>query len=116
MCGKHPERRVPLLYSCEVVKILTYDLIEVLKRADLLRNGANIEVFLFKHYEFNSIKNLALVTLWDYVYEAKFDPDRNSAVKFESYLRWNIDHLKLGSQAVSNVLDIRKRTAAETYD
>ena len=84
---------MPLLYSCEVVKRLTYNLIEVLKRANLLRNGANIEVFLFKHYEFNSIENLALVTLWDFVYKAKFDPDRYSTVKFEGYLRRNIDCL-----------------------
>ena len=111
---------MPLLYSCEVVKRLTYSLIEVLRRANLLGKGANIEVFLFKHYKFNSIENLALVTLWDYVYKAKFDPDRYSTIKFEGYLRWNIDrlalsapNLKLRSRAVSNVLDIHKYTAAE---
>ena len=70
MCGKLPDRRVLLLHSCEVVKGLTQALIEVVKRANLLGNGANIEVFLFKHYEFNSIKNLALVTLWDYIFKA----------------------------------------------
>ena len=86
-------------------------------------NGANIEVFLFKQYEFNSIENPALVTLWDYVYKAKFDPDRYSTIKFEGYLMWNIDclallspNLKLESQAVSKVLDIRKRAAAAKYD
>ena len=41
MCGKHPERRVPLLYSCEVVKRLTYRLIDVLSRANLLGKGVN---------------------------------------------------------------------------
>ena len=48
MCGKHPERRVPLLYSCDVVKKLIQTLIEILKRANLLGNGTYIEVFLFK--------------------------------------------------------------------
>ena len=38
MCGKHPEQRVPLLYSCEVVKGLTQTLIEVLKGTNLLKN------------------------------------------------------------------------------
>ena len=114
---------MPLLYSCEVVTGLTYDLIEVLKRANVLGNRANIEVFLFKHYEFNSIENLAPVTLLDYVQKAKLDPDRYSTIKFEGYLMWNIDHLellapnlKLESRAVSNVLDIHKRAAAEKYD
>ena len=69
------------------------------------------------------MENLALVTLWDYVYKAKFDPHRYSAVKFESYHRWNIDrlalilpNLKLESQAVSNVPDICERTAAAKHD
>ena len=91
-------------------------MIEVLKRANLLGNGANIEVFLFKHYEFNSIENLALVALWDHIYKAKFDPDRYSTAKLESYLVWNKDHLallapnlNLGSRAVSNELDIRRK-------
>ena len=123
MCGKHPERRVPLLYSCEVVKGSTQALIEVLKGANLLGNGTNIKVFLFKHYNFNSIENLSLVTLWDYIYNAKFASEKYSAVKFESYLKRNIDHLallspnlKLGSQAVVNDLDMRKRAAQAKYD
>ena len=78
MCSKHPERHVPILYSCEVVKGLIYKLVEILRGANLLKNGASIEVFLFKEYDFNSIENLALVTLWDFVYKARFDPDRYS--------------------------------------
>ena len=122
MCGKHPERRVPLLYSCDVVKRLTQTLIEVLKRANLLKNGIYIEVFLFKYYDFNSIENLSLVMLWDYIYKSKFDSERYSAIKFEYYLKQNIDqlallspNLKLGSQAVVNVLDSRRSAAANKY-
>ena len=117
MCGKHPERRVPLLYSCDVVKGLTQTLIEVLKRANLLKNGIYIEVFLFKYYDFNSIENL-----WDYIYKSKFDSERYSAIKFEYYLKQNIDqlallspNLKLGSQAAVNVLDSRRSAAANKY-
>ena len=95
MCGKHPERRVPLLYSCDVVKGLTQTLIEVLKRANLLKNGIYIEVFLFKYYDFNSIENLSLVMLWDYIYKSKFDSERYSAIKFEYYLKRNINQLAL---------------------
>ena len=36
ICGKHPEKRVPLLYSCEVVRELNQNLVEVLKRDNLL--------------------------------------------------------------------------------
>ena len=122
MCGKHPERRVPLLYSCDVVKRLTQTLIEVLKRANLLKNGIYIEVFLFKYYDFNSIENLSLVMLWDYIYKSKFDSERYSAIKFEYYLKRNIDQLaqlspnmKLGSQAVVHVLDLRRSAAANKY-
>ena len=68
MCGKHQERRVPILYSCEVVSKLTQTLIKILKRANLLKNGTQMEIFLFKYYEFNSIENLSLVLLWNYVY------------------------------------------------
>ena len=112
MCGRHQERRVPILYSCEVVCKLTQTLIEILKRANLLKNGTQMEIFLFKCYEFNSIENLSLVLLWNYVYKSKFDTERYSAIKFEYYLMRNIDqltllspNLKLGSQAVLNVLE-----------
>ena len=71
-----------LLYSCEVVKKLTQALIEILKRANLLKNGIYIEVFLFKFYDFNSIENLSLVLLWNYIYKLKFDIERYSAIKF----------------------------------
>ena len=118
MCGKHQERRVPILYSCEVIGKLTETLIEILKRANLLQNGIRMEIFLFKCYEFNSIENLSLVLLWNYVYKSKFDMEGYSAIKFEYYLMRNIDqlallspNLKLGSQTVLNVLESRRHAA-----
>ena len=118
MCRKHQERHVPLLYSCEIVSKLTQALIEILKRANLLKNGTHIKVFLFKYYEFNSIENLSLVLLWNYIYKLKFDIEGYSAIKFEYYLMRNINqlallspNLKLGSQAVVNVLESRRSAA-----
>ena len=88
------------------------------KRSNLLKNGSHIEVFLFKCYEFNSIENLSLVLLWNYIYKSKFDIERYSAIKFEYYLMRNIDqlallspNLKLESQAVLNVLEARRSAA-----
>ena len=99
-------------------KKLIQTLIEILKRANLLGNWTYIEVFLFKYYDFNSIENLSLVMLWDYIYKSKFDSERYSAIKFEYYLMRNIDqltllspNLKLGSQAILNVLESRKSAA-----
>ena len=111
-----------LLYSCEAVKELTQTLIEVLKRANLLKNGVYIEIFLFKYYNFNSIENLSLVMLWNYIYKSKFNFERYSAIKFKYYLKQNIDqlallspNLKSESQAVVNVLESWKGAAAREY-
>ena len=97
---------------------MTQTLIEILKRANLLQNGIQMEIFLFKCYEFNSIENLSLVLLWNYVYKSKFDMERYSAIKFEYYLMRNIDqlalllpNLNLGSQTVLNVLESRRSAA-----
>ena len=115
-------KRVPLLYSCEVVRELTQNLVEVLKRANLLRSGEYIEIFLFKNYNFNSIKNLSLVILWNYIYKSKFNFERYSAIKFKYYLKQNIDQLALLSpgqkskcQAVIYVLESWKGAAANEH-
>ena len=95
---------------------------EILKGANLLKKGTCIEVFLFKEYDFNSIENLALVTPWDFIYKARFDPDKYSTCKFTGYIQWNVDclallapNLKLGLWMVSNVLDKKKCAAAIQY-
>ena len=92
------------------------------REAGLLRKGTCIEVFLFKEYDFNSIENLTLVTLWDFVYKARFNPDKYSTCRFTGYLQWNVDriallapNLKLRLWMVSNVLDKNKRAAAIQY-
>ena len=92
------------------------------KRANLLKSGEYIEIFLFKNYNFNSIENLSLVILWNYIYKSKFNFERYSAIKFKYYLKQNIDqlallspNLKSESQAVINVLDSWKSADASEY-
>ena len=56
-CAKHPEKRIPIIFSCDIVKEMTAKLIHILKEAGLLVMGDTIEMFLFVNYDFNSIKN-----------------------------------------------------------
>ena len=74
---------------------------------------------MYKYYDFNSIENLSLVMLWNYIYKSKFDSERYSAIKFKYYLKQNIhqiallsSNLKSESQAVVNVLDSWQAAAA----
>ena len=62
------------------------------------------------------------MTLRDYLYKARFNPDKYSTCRFTGYLQWNVDriallapNLKLGLWMVSNVLDKKKHTAAMQY-
>ena len=63
ICAKHPERRIPIMFTCQPVKSLTLTLIKILKTAGLLILGDTIEMFLFTEYEFDSVENLVLITL-----------------------------------------------------
>jgi hypothetical protein len=72
ICGKHPEKRIPALMICEVTVSLIKRLSHFLREAGLLCQGDNIECFLYKAYGFNSIENLSLVILWDFIYKARF--------------------------------------------
>ena len=68
---------------------------------------------MFKEYNFNSIENLSLVSLWNYIYKLKFNTEKYAEIKFGGYLKQIIRQLalltptlKLGSQAVLNVLEV----------
>ena len=111
ICRKHPEKRMPILFSREPVKILTNQLVGSLRNSGLLEKGSYIEAFLCKGYNFNSIENLTLVTLWDFIYKACFNNEKYSTCKFFRYLQYKVDcfailapYLKLGFWLVSNVL------------
>ena len=111
ICGKHPEKRIPILLTCEVTVSLVRKLIHALNEADLLNEGSNIECFLFKGYSFNTIENLSLVTLWDFIYKARFTPEKHSASMFFRYLHYKLGqvellapNLKPGLWSLSNAL------------
>ena len=111
ICAKHPEKRIPIMFSCEIVKQMTLKLINILKEAGLLGRGDKIEIFLFREYDFNSVENLILITLWDFIYKARFSPEKHSTCMFEKYLQYKVDRftpvansLKLRFLLISNVL------------
>ena len=111
ICGKHPEKRIPALMICEVSVSLVKQLSNFLREAGLLNQGDNIECFLYKAYKFNSIENLSLVILWDFIYKARFTPEKYVASGFFSYLYHKISwiqmlapNLKLGFTSLANAL------------
>ena len=58
------------MFSCDIVKEMTAKLIHILKEAGLLALGDKNEMFLFADYDFNSVENLMLITLWDFIHKA----------------------------------------------
>ena len=78
----------------------------------MLRLGDAIEIFLFTENNFDSVENLVLITLWDYVYKKRFNPEKYSICMFTKYLKLKIDYfalvscsLKLRSLLVTSVLE-----------
>ena len=68
-----------------------------------------IEIFLFTEYDFDSVENLVLITLWDFVYKVRFNPEKYSVCMFTKYLKFKVDYftlvscsLKLGCLLVSS--------------
>ena len=111
ICGKHPEKRIPALMVCEVTTSLVDRLSHFLSEANLLNQGSQIECFLYKFYKFNSVENLSLVILWDFMYKARFTPEKYAASGFFSYLYHKLNwiqllapNLKLGCISMANAL------------
>ena len=99
------------MFTCEPVKNLTSKVIHILKIAGLLRLGDNIEMFLFSEYAFDTVENLVLITLWDYIYKLRFNPEKYSICMFTKYLKIKVDYfslvsyrLKLGCLLISSAL------------
>ena len=100
-----------MIFSCKMVKQKTSKLINVLKEAGLLEKGNHIEIFLFREYNFNSVEYLTLIFLWDYIYKARFFPEKYLTCMFDKYLQYEVDRftlvptrLKVGFLIISNVL------------
>ena len=87
ICGQHIEKRIPLLFFCDKIKEMTQYLIRVLKKSGFLGNGHQIDLFLFQNYKFNTIEKLTLATLWNYIYNLKFSPERFAEMKFSYFLK-----------------------------
>ena len=95
ICGQHPEKRIPALLICNVTVSLVNKLMHALKEASLLRDDDAIECFLFRSYGFNSVQNISLVLLWDYMYKARFLHEKYLASRFFEYLRKKISWIQL---------------------
>ena len=80
---------------CEVTVSLVDRLSHFLREANLLSQGDEIECFLYKFYRFNSVENLSLVILWDFMYKARFTPEKHAASGFFSYLYYKLVWFKL---------------------
>ena len=113
---------MPLFYFCGKVQDLVQFLIKILKRAGFLSFGQNIETFWFKEYNFNSIENPSLVSIWNYIYKLKFNTEKYAEITLSGYLKHIIRQLalhspnrKLGSQAVLNVLEVVQGAATNNY-
>ena len=65
--------------------------------AGLLRLGDDIEMFLFSDYAFDSVENLVLITLWDFIYKIRFNPEKYSICMFTKYLKFKVDYIMLVS-------------------
>ena len=85
------------MFTCESVKDLTSKVIHILKIAGLLRLGDNIEMFLFSEYAFDTVENLVLITLWDYIYKLRFNPEKYSICMLTKYLKIKVDYFSLVS-------------------
>ena len=65
--------------------------------AGLLRQGDNIEMFLFSEYAFDSVETLVLITLWDFIYKIRFNPEKYYICMFTKYLKFKVDYFALVS-------------------
>ena len=80
---------------CEVTVSLVRHLTYLQKEANLLSYDDSIECFLYKAYKFNTVQNLSLVMLWDFMYKARFSHEKYPASRFFSYLNNKISWVQL---------------------
>ena len=65
--------------------------------AGFLRLGDNNEMFLFSEYAFDFVENLVLITLWDFIYKIRFNPEKYFICMFTKYLKFKVDYFTLVS-------------------
>ena len=71
-CGNHPEYQVETLLNCSRSNSILQFLTRVLKRAGILNNRCQIDIFIFKRYPIGSVENITLMFTWKFVFNSKF--------------------------------------------
>ena len=54
----------------------------ILRKAGCLQNSSKIGHFPLQDYNFNSIENISLVTLWNFIYNEKFNSGKLQGIPF----------------------------------
>ena len=93
LCNDHRENQPSLFLGCEMFKKQVQFIIRVLIKAGFLQNGHKIDLFIFENYDFNSIEIIALVTLWKFVYNTKFDSGILQGIPFMFWLKKTMSQL-----------------------
>ena len=106
---------------CEVTVSLVKRLTHLLREANLLCHDDSIECFLYKAYRFNTVENLSLVMLWDFIYKARFSPEKYAASRFFGYLSNKISWVQtlapdLKSEFSSLANALLKSNASQYYN
>ena len=78
-----------------------------------LNKGQEIGLFLYKEYDFNTLENITLTTLWNFVYNLKFSSDKFAGIKFNYFLKNSLcklttfpPPLSLKAREVVRILDL----------
>ena len=88
LCGLHPENRMETLLNCSRSNTIIQLLIRILRKAGILSNGCQIEMFIFKRYPINSAENIALMFTWKFIYNSKFTNETLLCVPFTCALKF----------------------------
>ena len=76
------------LLNCSRSNTILQFLIQVLRKAGILRNDYQIEMFIFKEYPINSAENIALMFTWKFIYNSKFTNETLLCVPFAYALKF----------------------------
>ena len=75
ICCEHKESRVLLFLGCKKVQEITQFLTRVFTKSGFLKEGSEMSLFFFTNYNINSIENISLAILWNFVYNNKFNDE-----------------------------------------
>ena len=87
LCNGHKETRVLLFLGCKKGQKMLQFLKRVLIKAGCLKNGSDMSLFFFASYNINSIENISLAILWNFVYNNKFNAEEIQGVPFIFWIK-----------------------------